>query len=189
MNVMSCFFFQKLLQSEQLVAILCRFDEVQFLGRFLHELAGAVDAFLQLVFRHILYHRVGCGMQLGFRLGISLGGLRLAFGRRRRPFDVEQGIVARARNLFRRDAVCLVVGQLFSRRRLVSSMVCRILSVMWSAYMMTFPFTLRAARPAVWVSERCERRKPSLSASRMATSDTSGRSSPSRSRFTPTSTS
>ena len=32
----------------------------------------------------------------------------------------------------------------------------------------------RAARPIVWISERSERRKPSLSASRIATSDTSG---------------
>src|SRR3970282_1387776 len=38
-------------------------------------------------------------------------------------------------------------------------------------------------------SEPLDRRKPSLSASRMATSETSGRSSPSRSRLMPTSTS
>ena len=48
---------------------------------------------------------------------------------------------------------------------------------------------LRAARPIVWISEVSPRRKPSLSASRIATSETSGRSRPSRSRFTPTSTS
>ena len=42
------------------------------------------------------------------------------------------------------------------------------------------PFALRAARPTVWISEPSERRKPSLSASRIATRDTSGRSSPSR---------
>ena len=41
----------------------------------------------------------------------------------------------------------------------------------------------------VCISEVSLRRKPSLSASRMATSETSGRSSPSRSRLTPTSTS
>ena len=35
--------------------------------------------------------------------------------------------------------------------------------------MITLPFTLRAARPAVCVSERWERRNPSLSASRIAT--------------------
>src|SRR4026207_596965 len=39
------------------------------------------------------------------------------------------------------------------------------------------------------MSEPSERRYPSLSASRIATSETSGRSSPSRRRFTPTSTS
>ena len=47
----------------------------------------------------------------------------------------------------------------------------------------------RAARPIVWMSERVERRKPSLSASRIATSETSGMSRPSRSRLIPTSTS
>ena len=47
-------------------------------------------------------------------------------------------------------------------------------SVIRSAYMMTLPRTLRAARPKVWISERSVRRKPSLSASRIATSDTSG---------------
>ena len=41
----------------------------------------------------------------------------------------------------------------------------------------------------VWISEVAERRKPSLSASRIATSETSGRSRPSRSKLTPTSTS
>src|SRR3954451_14246111 len=58
-----------------------------------------------------------------------------------------------------------------------------------SAYMITWPDTLRAARPIVWISDLSERRKPSLSASRIATSDTSGRSSPSRSRLMPTRTS
>ena len=51
------------------------------------------------------------------------------------------------------------------------------------------PLMCRAARPIVWISERSERRKPSLSASRIATSDTSGMSRPSRSRLMPTSTS
>ena len=36
-----------------------------------------------------------------------------------------------------------------------------------SAYMCTWPETLRAARPMVWMRLRSERRKPSLSASRM----------------------
>ena len=48
-------------------------------------------------------------------------------------------------------------------------MARRIESVMVSAYMMTRPLTLRAARPMVWISDVSERRKPSLSASRMAT--------------------
>ncbi|MNO03350.1 hypothetical protein D3C81_2240200 [compost metagenome] len=41
----------------------------------------------------------------------------------------------------------------------------------------------------VWIRLRSERRKPSLSASRMATKETSGKSRPSRSRLIPTSTS
>ena len=45
------------------------------------------------------------------------------------------------------------------------------------------------ARPMVWISEPAERRKPSLSASRIATSETSGRSSPSRNRLMPINTS
>ena len=54
-----------------------------------------------------------------------------------------------------------------------------------SAYMITCPATFRAARPLVWMSERSERRNPSLSASRIATRETSGMSSPSRRRLTP----
>ena len=52
-------------------------------------------------------------------------------------------------------------------------------SVMVSAYIMTCPSALRAARPIVWISEVPERRNPSLSASRIATSVISGISSPS----------
>ena len=44
-------------------------------------------------------------------------------------------------------------------------------------------------RPMVWTRLVSPRRKPSLSASRIATRETSGRSSPSRRRLTPTSTS
>ena len=51
------------------------------------------------------------------------------------------------------------------------------------------PSTLRAARPMVWISDVSLRRKPSLSASRMATSAHSGMSRPSRSRLIPTSAS
>ena len=68
-------------------------------------------------------------------------------------------------------------------------MVCSIEGVMESAYMITRPLTLRAALPAVCVSALPVRRKPSLSASSIATSETEGMSSPSLSRLTPTSTS
>ena len=68
-------------------------------------------------------------------------------------------------------------------------MVSCIEAVMVSAYMITLPLTFLAARPAVCVRLRWLLRNPSLSASRMATSDTSGRSRPSLSRLTPTSTS
>ena len=58
-----------------------------------------------------------------------------------------------------------------------------------SAYMIALPSAFRAARPIVWMSERPSRRNPSLSASRIATNETSGRSSPSRRRLIPTRTS
>src|SRR5487761_760133 len=45
--------------------------------------------------------------------------------------------------------------------------------VMTSAYMMTLPSRWRAARPMTWISDPSERRKPSLSAARIATSETS----------------
>ena len=47
----------------------------------------------------------------------------------------------------------------------------------------------RAARPIIWMSDQADRRKPSLSASRIATRVTSGRSIPSRRRLIPTRTS
>lgn len=43
----------------------------------------------------------------------------------------------------------------------------------------------RAARLIVWINERSERSKPSLSASKIATRDTSGIPSPSRNRLMP----
>ena len=76
-----------------------------------------------------------------------------------------------------------------SRLRSVSSIAAFMALVSLSAYINTVPFTLRAALPIVWIREVSPRKNPSLSASRIATSDTSGRSSPSRSKFTPTSTS
>ena len=75
------------------------------------------------------------------------------------------------------------------RRRSVSSMAARMEGVISSAYMMTRPSAFRAARPMVWIRLVSDRRKPSLSASRIATRLTSGRSSPSRRRLMPTSTS
>ena len=75
------------------------------------------------------------------------------------------------------------------RRRSVSSIATRMESVILSAYMITCPSLFLAARPMVWISEVSERRNPSLSASRIATSVISGISNPSRSRLIPTSTS
>ena len=71
----------------------------------------------------------------------------------------------------------------------VSSRVIRMESVMVSAYMITCPSAFLAARPTVWIRDVAERKKPSLSASRIATSDISGISKPSLSRLIPTSTS
>ena len=62
-------------------------------------------------------------------------------------------------------------------------------SVSSSAYIMTFPSVFLAARPIVCISDLSERKKPSLSASKIATRDTSGISSPSLKRFIPTKTS
>ena len=76
-----------------------------------------------------------------------------------------------------------------SRRRFVSSIATRMESVILSAYMITCPSLLRAARPIVCISDVSDRRNPSLSASKIATSVISGISSPSRSRLMPTSTS
>ena len=73
--------------------------------------------------------------------------------------------------------------------RSVSSMARRMESVITSAYMMTCPSAFLAARPIVWIREVSDRRNPSLSASRIATSEISGISRPSRSRLIPTSTS
>jgi hypothetical protein len=76
-----------------------------------------------------------------------------------------------------------------ARRRFVSPVAAFMDSVVWSAYRIALPSTLRAARPIVCISDPEERRKPSLSASRIATRETSGRSRPSRSRLIPTRTS
>ena len=60
---------------------------------------------------------------------------------------------------------------------------------MRSAYKIAVPCKLRAARPMVCIKLRSERKKPSLSASKIATNDTSGISKPSRNRLIPTKTS
>ena len=63
-------------------------------------------------------------------------------------------------------------------------------SVILSAYRIATPFTLRAARPdGLNSGYGVSVGTPSLSASRMATRETSGRSRPSRRRLMPTSTS
>ena len=61
--------------------------------------------------------------------------------------------------------------------------------VVLSAYKIALPFKFRAARPMVWIKERSERKNPSLSASKIATRDTSGISKPSRNKLIPTNTS
>ena len=76
-----------------------------------------------------------------------------------------------------------------SLRLFVSSMARRMDSVIVSAYIMTLPLKFLAALPMVCMSAVSERRNPSLSASSMATSDTSGMSRPSRRRLMPISAS
>ena len=56
-----------------------------------------------------------------------------------------------------------------------------------SSHIAADPIVQYMSRPQL--EKSIERRKPSLSASRMATSETSGKSSPSRSKLTPTRTS
>ena len=58
-----------------------------------------------------------------------------------------------------------------------------------SAYKITFPFSFRLALPMVCNNERSFLRNPSRSASKIATSETSGISSPSLRRLIPTITS
>ena len=128
---------------------------------------------------------------------ISAGFMSTRFSRRRRPLvgTLESDI----RNSEMSEMPLTIVSGVMpcsslyarwiARRRSVSAIAVRIASVSLSAYMTTLPSMFRAARPIVWISEVAPRRKPSLSASRMPISETSGRSRPSRSRLTPTSTS
>ena len=63
------------------------------------------------------------------------------------------------------------------------------LLVILSPYKIARPFKWRAALPIVCISDFSARKKPSLSASSIATKDTSGMSRPSLKRLIPTSTS
>ena len=97
-SLFSFLFFEHILQPEQLVAVLCRLDEIELFRCFLHQLARAVDALFQLLFRHVFYNRVGSGIKNGrFRVSFRLFLFRF------RLFAVylQQRIVARADNLFR----------------------------------------------------------------------------------------
>ena len=62
-------------------------------------------------------------------------------------------------------------------------------SVISSAYIITRPSTFLAALPMVCISDVSLLKNPALSASSMATSETSGKSRPSLKRLIPTSTS
>ena len=77
----------------------------------------------------------------------------------------------------------------FNLLRLVSSMVRAIESVVLSAYIITRPSEFLAARPMVCINALSERKKPSLSASKIATSATSGKSNPSLNKLIPINTS
>ena len=68
-------------------------------------------------------------------------------------------------------------------------MAARMESVIVSPYIITCPSAFRAARPIVCTREVSERKNPSLSASRIAISVTSGISNPSLKRLIPTRTS
>ncbi len=99
---------------------------------------------------------------------------------------LDQRVVDLLEDRARLDAVLLVVGGLLDAAPLglgqgAPDRVGDLVGVEQD-----LPLRWRAARPAVWISDVSLRRKPSLSASSTATSDTSGRSSPSRSRLIPT---
>ena len=147
---------------------------------------------------------LGGGLHLGLHLRDQ--ALDLGLVRRREVRGPPLGAVhdacssatARSRSLMSWMPLMIVVGSMpcsrlyaswTARRRSVSSIATRIDSVTRSAYITTSPPVLRAARPIIWISDHALRRKPSLSASRIATSVTSGRSRPSRSRLIPTRTS
>ena len=61
--------------------------------------------------------------------------------------------------------------------------------VILSAYIITLPSSCLAALPMVCINDVEDLRYPSLSASKIATNETSGKSNPSLKRFIPTTTS
>ncbi len=78
------------------------------------------------------------------------------------------------------NAVCTALRRCVSRNDLTID------SVNISPYNMTSPRGLRAARPMIWINDVVLRKNHSLSASKIATNDTSGRSIPSLRRLTQT---
>lgn len=70
--------------------------------------------------------------------------------------------------------------------RYVSRSDLIIASVQWSAYKTTSLFGFLAARPMIWIRDVVERKNHSLSASKIAINETSGRSIPSLSKLIPT---
>jgi hypothetical protein len=107
--------------------------------------------------------------------GTSTAGAASARGwprprRRRVALQREQDVRHLLADRLRVDPVLLVVVASGSRGDGSVSEIARFIeSVTSSAYMITVPSTLRAARPIVWMSEVSLRRNPSLSASRIAT--------------------
>ena len=147
----------------------------------------------------LLGRRPHLGLHLGDQpLDLRLVGRGEVAARRSDVYITVFSATARSRSLMSRMPLMMVVGSMpwsalncswTARRRSVSSIATFIDSVIRSAYITTSPPVLRAARPIIWMSDQALRRKPSLSASRIATSVTSGRSRPSRRRLIPTSTS
>ena len=84
---------------------------------------------------------------------------------------------------------CLLYSSCFRLLRSVSSIAAFMALLMPSQYIMTLLSTFLAALPMVCMRDVSVRRKPSLSASSIATRETSGISSPSLRRLIPTSTS
>ena len=141
-------------QLADLVAQLGGVLEAQLLGRGEHLLLELDDRRLDLGRRHVDL-LLAPAAALGRDLGVRHQELR----------DVGDALDDR----LRRDAVLLVVGAAGSRAGGRSRAIAvRIASVSLSAYITTLPSMLRAARPIVWISDVAPRRKPSLSASRIA---------------------